>query len=235
MQVYSVVTDMEVRPIVLMMAKALAVEGKTLIITDDASYRRVGLKVNNFISRLGFIDIAMDHRIYDSEGNVRATSFEEVAAKVSEVTNESYKTCIVVNSDYFVEDAACKIYFKGKNSKLLNLYAESEIRRLQDIREAAEEAGEKAELDESKGIKEIYVSGYVDKKGDKEKQVIVLTANALAYVFGVEEEKQMGDLKDKNFLSSLCSVMADKIGMDSSRMMGLVTRKETIEQGDKKK
>jgi len=165
MAIISVVGNLDKRIIAIPLARGLMIDGKTAIITDDTSYKRL-YKGSGNLGNISGLDIVIDYDLNEK-------SVEKLAE-----TYESYKHYVYVSDSFIHPESNVTILCRGKDRSLIS----------DDV---AQKLGEyDAEDNLTVNSKEIILTtGRIDKK--EMSNSLQMVAKYYLYLATIEETKTL--------------------------------------------
>lgn len=248
-----IVGSVDTRCLVYPIARALALNGLTAIVTEDGAYRRLYHGHSN-IGTVSGVDVIV--------GSNLDKSVEDLA----DTTGVPYDQMILVSSHYIPEDVDGIIVCHGVDRSIIGKTdaekeAEEEARIEREKAEAAARAKSKkkgaesedpdaitpekqAEMDRRKneeldalelpdGVPGVEVHISYNPSVAKGMVAVVLKESAVAYCFNCEEKKELEVYPDKVYNKTLATLLNKAFGMEAGDAFNLLCRTETISGGKK--
>lgn len=229
--IVSIVSVVEAKPLVLMLARGLSLENKVLILTNDITYKRIGNKIeaDEMFRRIENIDVNI---MLDAEEKLKnATDVEDKANELYEVTFEKYEAIIVITTSAFVDGADCRVYCEGNDSKWRSELITSEIHKFEDLKQSLDNESDVSDKDK---VIEIILTSNASVVKDKSKCVVSMDANTMIQLMSIEEKHQMEIFKNKMLLGCICKMIAPVLGIDGIKMDKMIKRKAIITEKEVK-
>lgn len=221
----------DTRVLVLCIAKAFMIDGKTVIITDDTSYKRLMVRDYDYTAdkdvtfgRLEDVDIVVDTRLKDK---VNGRSIDSYAFSTTEGMGETYKNFIFVSDEVFDKTNGFTIICKSDERTF-----DSAMKSCKAVVEALEEKKlnredeEKPDALKTGAIKvvEVDIKSQVKGKGVDNGNVIRLGGPHLAWVLEVEETKKLDGIKDTALINKIDEIVGEGCGMGNGRLAQFMSR-----------
>jgi len=207
MSIISIIGNIDKRIVAIPLARGLSIDGKTAIITDDTSYRRLYKNGENLGSIDG-LNILIDYDINEN-------SIE----KLSE-TYETHKHFVFVSDNFIHKESNVVILCKGRDRSLI-------------ADDVAQKVGQLYENEDASSIKckEITITvGSVDKVDKKEaNSTIQMTDKYYKYLGTLEETKTLDAPKDTVLAKKIARLVGNDAGVLADTLEKLINRKLVID------
>ena len=202
MALISIVGNVDKRIVAIPLARGLSIDGKTAIITDDSSYKRLYSEDTN-VGTIDGIDIVIDYEI------------NENSIDVLKETHEAYKHYVFVSNSYINKNSDLTILCRGRDRGMLSDSVAKEI---------GETDNKGKKLLESKEV--IIANGKIDKK--EMTNTIQMLDKYYRYLGNVEETKTLDTPNDSVLAKKIAGLVGDIAGINGSVLEKLINRSKVI-------
>lgn len=200
MNIVSVVGNVDKRIVALPLARALAIVGKTAVITNETEYRRLSVE-NKDIIKCGQIEIMITQELQEN-------SIE----RIEKETFETYSNIVYISNTYIHPESKAICLCRGiEKSFLPNELSEQ-------IKKETEQYPEK--------VKELVISANSTK--DKNDTRYVVGLNEFKWICNVEETKDLVPFNSKVLNSFIASVGAMTAGLQEKNFEEILTRDSLV-------
>lgn len=171
--IISIVGNVDKRVVAYPLMRALAVQGKTTVVTDDTSFKRLYLEDSNN-GVISNVNVIIVEKVTKESIDLMSDNSEEVINKV------------FISNNYIYEGSDKTIILRGidRSMSILRDIDEDDLEDTEEIKNNEEEEIQK--------VFEIVVTtvGEDKKKVDK-KKVTLITGEDLKYLWDIEENKEL--------------------------------------------
>lgn len=202
MALISIVGNVDKRIIAIPLARGLSIDGKTAIITDDSSYKRLYIEDTN-VGTIDGIDIVIDYEI------------NENSIDVLKETHEAYKHYVFVSNSYINKNSDLTILCRGRDRSLI---ADSVVQTI------GEEDSEGKHIVNSKEI--TLTAGKVDKK--ELGNTIKILDKHYRYLGEIEETKTLDAPNDSLLARKIADLVGRSAGINEKTLEKLINRSKVI-------
>ena len=203
MAIISIVGNVDKRIIAIPLARGLSIDGKTAIITDDTSYKRL-YKDNRDIGSISGVDIVIDYDINEN-------SIEKLHE-----TYEAYKHYVFVSNTFLHKESNATILCRGRDRSLL---ADDVAQKLGEIDEEDKPVIKSSEI--------VLTVGRVDKK--ETVNTLQIIDKYYRYLGELEETKTLDAPNDKVLAKKIASLVGNEAGIPADTLEKLINRKQVID------
>lgn len=255
MRLIAITGKVDSRALVLPLARALSLTGRTGIVTEDGAYKRLYTERGN-LGTVSGVDIRVG-----SEMN------EELISSLGE-SGLNYENIILVSSEYIPTNANCLIICKGVHKVLWEEKEvfekeqeeekeDTETKLIKHKEENAEEDVKQSTAELAKQIldKERVKTNYIkldgliipnnieytevfisyDKAPVKKAHAIAMKEGLARYIANCEEQKELLMYTDKKYCSEVASIVTGLDGISSNELIALLNRPTQLEDKKPKK
>lgn len=201
--IVSIIGNIDKRVIAYPLMRALAIQGKTAVITDDSSFNRLYLEDSNK-GQISNVDILIKDSIKENSDN-------ELDEKSEEIVNKLFisKTFVHPKSDK-------TIIVRGVDRSMSVL---RDIDEDDDIEDDEEEITKTEE--EVQKVFEVIVS--TEQPQEKVKNLQLLTGDDFKYIWDTEERKELVKVS-KNLVKIVSPIVESITGTSKNETMKLINR-----------
>lgn len=227
MAVISIVGNIDKRILAYPIIKAVGLEGRTIVITDDGAYGRLIDEGERF-GTCDNVDIMLHGWMkplpeliepHEEAPESEWEAFEELKEKRIEIikrkdaevpTDSQYRNRIYISGS-FIYPGSIVVLIRGIDRTMISRQVLKETEEAKDF------------------IEVILTAQPVDKKTidpvNADKDIVNVKPEHLKYLFDVEERKQLIPMiKDKQISSALCGRLADAMGVSAQNFEALFFR-----------
>lgn len=201
--IISIIGNVDKRVVAYPLMRALAIQGRTAVITDDGSFKRLYLQDGN-TGKVSNIDIII-------ENELTKNSEDKLDKKSEHIEN------ILFISNNFVHSKSDRtIIVRGRDKSMSVLKDEDEEQEI-DLDE--DDSTDKVVQEDIQKVFEVIVS----TEADKVKGLQVINAEDLKYLWDTEEHKEMIKVS-KNLVKIVSPIVSSILDISKSEATKLINR-----------
>lgn len=219
----------DTRAMVLCIARGFMIDGKTAIVTDDTSYKRLMARDYDYagkevFGRLEDIDIIVDVNLKDK---VNGTSIDQYLNTTLSGMGETYKNIVFVSDEVFDRTNGFTVICKGNEDNF-----DAAIKKCKVVADAVKEEKEyQANKDKPDALKsnaiqviEVEIKQATKSKEADSNNVIRLSGTDLQWILGVEETKKLDVISNQQLINKIDGLVGEGCGMGNGRLAQLIAR-----------